>query len=593
MDDKLEKKNLIKVSDIQVDYESEEKRLLRKFNKTGETGTQSAGASFPGNETPRIAAAKELSRRLGIEIDAAIYERVYPMTTLQRDFYLDSLSNPLSCGHRVSAYRLIHTAIEPGTWEEAVRIIIRKYPALRTDFLVGSGRFFQGVRKYENKECDFLYVDRTTGMNLCTHSKADCHGEVDTGENTGLPLKLRQEIYDEIKKITLIPHDVTRKPVKFFFIKFAPNLFAAAFSIHHAVVDGTAGMIIFNELEAYYQKKLKGTPVVIEPDHTYENYVAYHLENFDTGKVKQFWQKKLAAVEPVVKNRSGKLKSKYTDYRIPLNPEGSRQVVEYCKAAGVSPAIYFKGLYGLMLHYYTRPAANFHIRDVASGRTPRYQSTIGPMILVIPTIVDITRINGAGEVSIIEYLQDFRRQKKQLGDNQYISNALQIKIMGRQELFFDYNFLALNSFKITNDKGIPLEIVEEEANAVIFRIEQTTEGFTLCFHYNEKEFFGERFMERLKHISRQILTGTKTFSELIYHFDNEWELLQQWNDTAVSYPAKTVVGAFEEQALQSPDAIAMVGQDRKKKGMEHTLTYSRFNRQAHNLAHQLRQKGVG
>ncbi|MCP4148358.1 MAG: amino acid adenylation domain-containing protein, partial [bacterium] len=287
------------------------------------------------------------------------------------------------------------------------------------------------------------------------------------------------------------------------------------------------------------------------------------------------------------------MKSKYTDYRIPLNPEGSRQVVDYCKTAGVSPAIYFKGLYGLILHYYTRPAANFHIRDVASGRTPRYQSTMGPMILVIPTIVDITRINGAGEVSIIEYLQDFRRQKKQLGDNQYISNTLQIQIMGRQELFFDYNFLALNSFKIADDKGIPLEIMEEEENAVIFRIEQTTEGFTLCFHYNEKEFFGERFMERLKHISHQILTGTKTLSELVYHFDNEWELLRQWNDTAVSYPAKTVVGTFDEQVLQSPDAIAVVGQDRKKKGMEHTLTYSRFNRQAHNLAHQLRQKGVG
>ncbi|MCP4153294.1 MAG: amino acid adenylation domain-containing protein, partial [bacterium] len=351
---------------------------------------------------------------------------------------------------------------------------------------------------------------------------------------------------------------------------------------HHAVADGTAGMIIFNELEAYYQKRLNGTPVVIQPDHTYENYVAYHLENFDTGKVKRFWQKKLAAVEPVVKNRSAKLKSKYTDYRIPLNPEGSRKVVDYCKAAGVSPAIYFKGLYGLMLHYYTRPAANFHIRDVASGRPPRYQTTIGPMILVIPTIVDVTRITGRGEVPIIEYLQDFRRQKKQLGDNQYISNTLQIQIMGRQELFFDYNFLALNSFKITNDKGIPLEIVEEEENTVTFRIEQTSEGFTLCFHYNEKEFFGERFMERLKHISRQILNGAKTVSELEYQFENERELLRQWNDTSIPFPQKTILQSFEEQVAATPYHIAVVG----VKGQH--LSYGELNEKSNRIARYLR-----
>ncbi|MCP4148759.1 MAG: hypothetical protein GY757_13510, partial [bacterium] len=178
----------------------------------------------------------------------------YPLTTLHRVFYIDSLRNPLSCGPRVSAYRLIHADLEPGTWEEAVRLIVRKYPALRTDFLVGSGRFLQGVRKYENKECDFLYVDRTAGMNPDTHSKGDNHGETDTGCDTSLSRKFRQDIYDEIKKITLIPHDVTRKPVKFFLIKCAPDLFAAALSVHHAVADGTAGMIIFNELEAYYQK---------------------------------------------------------------------------------------------------------------------------------------------------------------------------------------------------------------------------------------------------------------------------------------------------------------------------------------------------
>ncbi|MCP4154271.1 MAG: AMP-binding protein, partial [bacterium] len=277
------------------------------------------------------------------------------------------------------------------------------------------------------------------------------------------------------------------------------------------------------------------------------------------------------------------------DRRFPLGLEGSKEIVAFCKRAGVSPAVYFKGLYGLILHYYTRPTADFHIRDVASGRPPRYQSMVGAMILVIPTIVETTLINGSNNVPITEYLQGFRRQKKELGDNQFISNNLQTRLIGRQELYFDYNFLALNAFDISAGKGIPLEIVEEEENAVVFRIEQTTNGFTMCFHYNEKEFFGEHFIERIEHISRQILTGTDYINELTYHFENEEELLRQWNDTAVTYPAKTVVEAFEEQANQTPDATAVVGYA----GREQTLTYSQFNRQADNLAHRLRQKGVG
>jgi non-ribosomal peptide synthetase component F len=64
-------------------------------------------------------------------------------------------------------------------------------------------------------------------------------------------------------------------------------------------------------------------------------------------------------------------------------------------------------------------------------------------------------------------------------------------------------------------------------------------------------------------------------------------LLEQWNDTATSYPeSQTIVHLFESQAAQAPDAIALVFEGTQ-------LTYAELNAKANRLAHYLRDAGVG
>jgi amino acid adenylation domain-containing protein len=66
----------------------------------------------------------------------------------------------------------------------------------------------------------------------------------------------------------------------------------------------------------------------------------------------------------------------------------------------------------------------------------------------------------------------------------------------------------------------------------------------------------------------------------------EHELLIEFNDTAVEYPAgKTIVDLFERQVKKRPDQIAVIFKDEK-------LTYHQLNEKANQLAHHLRQKGV-
>ena len=65
-------------------------------------------------------------------------------------------------------------------------------------------------------------------------------------------------------------------------------------------------------------------------------------------------------------------------------------------------------------------------------------------------------------------------------------------------------------------------------------------------------------------------------------------VLVEWNRTDAVYPETTLIGLFEEQALRTPQAVALeAGPGRQQ------MTYSDLNRSANQAAHYLRKLGVG
>ena len=65
------------------------------------------------------------------------------------------------------------------------------------------------------------------------------------------------------------------------------------------------------------------------------------------------------------------------------------------------------------------------------------------------------------------------------------------------------------------------------------------------------------------------------------------QVLYEWNTTHAAFPADSCIHElFEEQVRKTPDSIAVVFEDRK-------LTYAELNRRANQLAHGLRELGVG
>ena len=121
---------------------------------------------------------------------------------------------------------------------------------------------------------------------------------------------------------------------------------------------------------------------------------------------------------------------------------------------------------------------------------------------------------------------------------------------------------------------------------------ETEQGLRAHFQYATDLFDGST-IERLAGHFRTLLEGIATarhasISELPLLSECERrQLLDEWNDTAAIYPLKKCVHElFAEQARGTPEKVAVVYEDRE-------ITYGELDRRSSQLAHHLRELGVG
>ncbi|HEX8246377.1 MAG TPA: amino acid adenylation domain-containing protein, partial [Longimicrobium sp.] len=104
--------------------------------------------------------------------------------------------------------------------------------------------------------------------------------------------------------------------------------------------------------------------------------------------------------------------------------------------------------------------------------------------------------------------------------------------------------------------------------------------------------FDRETVERYTGYLRRVLAGmaadeTRPVDRLTLLSDEERRrVTEEWNCTEAPYPESYIHERFEAQAGRTPDAVAVVYEDRQ-------LTYGELNRRANRLAHHLRALGVG
>ena len=144
--------------------------------------------------------------------------------------------------------------------------------------------------------------------------------------------------------------------------------------------------------------------------------------------------------------------------------------------------------------------------------------------------------------------------------------------------------------------GLKVSRVETEREMVKFDLSLTvferSEGLTGIFEYN-MDLFDAVTIERMAGHFQTLVEGIvfnpeQRLSDLPILAEAEgYQILVEWNDTETDYPrTECIHELFEAQVERRPEAVAVIFEDQQ-------LTYAELNRRANQLAHHLRELGIG
>ena len=142
-----------------------------------------------------------------------------------------------------------------------------------------------------------------------------------------------------------------------------------------------------------------------------------------------------------------------------------------------------------------------------------------------------------------------------------------------------------------------LQVEEEDLDAgsapgdLAIEIRESSQGIRCALSYSAELFEAEMMRRMLRHYERLLQAIAENpdvpLCELpILTEEERHRILLEWNDTAEDTPRRSVHQLVEEQAQRTPDAVAVIDENRQ-------ITYGELNARANRLAYKLVNLGVG
>jgi len=500
------------------------------------------------------------------------YESVRPLTAMQRDMYLDNIANPASLQSSHGFAVIIPAALDPQRWRRSIQAFSDQQSVLRTRFVASPVAYtdvaYQAVRKPFPVNFDYL----------------DWSGIAVTDQD------LQREIHAQIYK----PYNVLEDElIRYVLIKLNDQKYCFILAVHHAILDGSAINAFWPQICAHYTDEAHSR---FEAD-VFSQHVDFDRATMDSSSVRAFWAEKLALCEPldftppwlVSEPDNGAPYTMCTHY---LADDHWKKVRTYCRKNGITPALYFKCIFGLLLQHYCRPRADFAIQETMAGRTEAgHAAAQGCYIQEIPFVFPLAVLNGCNRVQdLFEYAKQFQRDIK---EQRKISIGLTAELCPRGRLGFMYNFYHfLSAVDFLGHhfecEGTP----SDPAGNVQFVITVVGEKLKLNLFYHRELFNDLEFLQRVEAVSHQIVhaevAGALSLSDIqfVTQAQEQHLLLKAWNDTARAFDlSQCLHQRFETWVVRQPEAPAAYFNGA-------SLSYAQLNQRANQLARALVEWGV-
>jgi amino acid adenylation domain-containing protein len=474
--------------------------------------------------------------------------------------------------------------------QQSFDIIFARYDILRTVFRVEK---LEEPMQFVLKQRNFkLYFEDISHLS-------------ETGKNTYVEEfaeKDREKGFDLIRDILM----------RASLFKMGADVYTLTWSFHHILMDGWCLGIIYEELIFVYGLLKAGRPIELEPAAPYVNYINW-LEQQDKKKGLEYWENYLEGYEQgagIPGMKPGDRHYRLEVYDVVIAGKETRALNTIARKNRVTVNTVFQTLWGILLQKYTN-SNDVVFGAVVSGRPPEIkgiEKMVGLFLNTIPI-----RIKNRGEDNFLQLLNKVQEETAQSKNYEYVSLAeVQAKtslkgspidhIMAFENLPMEEE---LDNASVSIGGGLDDQFAIQD----VTQHSQTNYDFNVIiiprdslvvrFNYNsrivEKEFIGKLGLH-LKEIVRQVLDNPGILVKEIGIITEEekQQVLFDFNQTAVDYPAdKTIHELFAEQAERTPGHTAVNGRGQGGGGRVCHLSYGELNKRSGQLAHVLREKGVG
>jgi amino acid adenylation domain-containing protein len=496
----------------------------------------------------------------------------------QRLWFIEQLE-PCNAAYNIHGAVKLRGRLEVAALERALAELVQRHEVLRARFGECDGRQAQFIDSQWRGSLERFDL-RSSGEGPEAKAKRLIAGEVSTGFDLEKGPLIRAKLLqlDDQEHVLLL-------------------------TMHHIVSDGWSMGVLVQELATLYDAFVKNAQSPLtELEIQYVDYAVWQREWLKGTELEshlQYWREQLAGV-PVLELP--------TDFSRPLRPSRNGASLPVNLPAGIAGQLRESSrreqvtMFMILL-------ASFHLllsrwagqEDVAIG-TPianRSRTELNGIVgLFVNTLV--IRLAAGDDPSVRQFLARVRDvclnayAHQDLPFERLVEEMNPRRSLNRTPLFqamFTLQNAPLPEFRM---EGLTAERVSQDSCTAKFDLELILEGnseLAGAIVYATELFEAEtieRMLRHWKHLLEDMLVDPgRKLSELGMLSEQERkQILVEWNQTTRAYPDCCVHELFEAQAEKTPHSVAVVFE-----GM--AVSYAELNGRANQLAHRLRELGVG
>ena len=370
----------------------------------------------------------------------------------------------------------------------------------------------------------------------------------------------------------------------------------ALLQFHHLVSDHESLELMFAEVAAHLQGRERELPEPVP----YRNHVAQALAYAKGHDSESFFRSKLAEIdEPtapfgLLDVHGGA--SQIDEVQQQLEPQLAKRLRTQARRLGVSAATLFHAAWGLVVAH-TSGRDDVVYGTVLLGRLQGNSGTqpvLGMFINTLPLRLNLR------SVAAKELVEQTQRELVELLNHEQASLAVAQRCSGigsSAPLFSALLNYRHSTFGVDapfcSDGEISVLAYEGRTNyPILMSVDDMGEGFTLTAE-SDRRAPPARLLQYLLRSLQSLAEAleqapqTPALQLAILPDEERRQVVEVFNATRQPHPqGKLIHELFAEQARRTPAATAVVFNDQ-------SLTYSELDRKANQLAHRLRQEGVG